>query len=83
MSVKVRKVGNSMVLTVPSYVAESLGVYEGQEYSVDVVRGGIEYSPVETPVRNIDWNKYDKRGRNLRDGMTPEEYVRRLRDDDR
>ena len=41
MKVKVRKVGNSLVLTVPNGVAEWMALYEGQEFEVSSFAMGL------------------------------------------
>ena len=83
MSIKVRKVGNSLVLTVPTEIAEAMGMHEGQSY--DVRKGGnhVEYFPAKDKINKIRWSKYKLSGEELRDGLSPEEYVGRMRRNER
>ena len=83
MKVKVRKVGNSMVLTVPNRVAEEMALYEGQEFEVSSFSTGLTYTPVRN-TRKVKWSKYSSlKGLNITDGVDPAAYVRKLRDKER
>lgn len=82
MNVKVRKVGNSYTVTIPSEIIQTLRLEDGQEMEVSAKGMGIEYRPVYVPVREIDWKRYEGTG-DILDGMSPDAYVRKLRDDDR
>ena len=81
-TVKVRKVGNSLVLTVPNRVAEEMSLYEGQEFSVGCGYNVIEYVP-DDPPRKIDWAKYRALGNpGITGVMDTADYIRMLRDED-
>ncbi|MBO4235215.1 MAG: hypothetical protein J5928_02060 [Firmicutes bacterium] len=83
MKVKVRKVGNSMVLTVPNAVAEDIALYEGQEFEVAAISSGLAYTPVRKK-KKVNWDKYSTlRGLNVANGMDPAEYIRKSRDKER
>lgn len=84
MFVKARKVGNSFALTIPASIVETMKIQDGLELKVDYnpYSGTLSYQPER--VREINWDKFisaDKE--DIRDGMTPEDYVRSLRDYDR
>ena len=83
MKVKARKVGNSMVLTVPNKVAERVAMYNGQEFDVEVYNGEIvEFKPVRGKGKRIDWNKYSAlRDLNMTNGVDPAEYISNMRED--
>lgn len=84
MLVKARKVGNSFALTIPATIVETMNVYDGQEMKVDYnpYNGMLTYQP--DSIREINWEEFVPKDRiDIRDGLTPEEYVRRLRDYDR
>lgn len=80
MKVKVRKVGNSLVLTVPAGVAEEAGLCAGQELEVSGSRGSIEYA-YRPKGGKIDWSKYELCGEELREGMDSLKYIDSLRDE--
>lgn len=83
MKVKVRKVGNSMVLTVPNTVAEEMALYEGQEFEVSPFSEGLTYTPVRN-IKKVKWSKYSSlKGLNITEGTDPAEYVRKSRDMER
>lgn len=83
MKVKVRKVGNSMVLTVPNSVAEEIALYEGQEFEVSTISSGLTYKPVRKK-SGVEWNKYSQlKSLNITDGMDPVAYVKKSRDKER
>ena len=83
MKVKVRKVGNSMVLTVPNAVAEQMSLYEGQEFKVSSLSTGLTYTPIRK-TKKINWNRYSAlRGLDVADGMDPAKYVRKSREKER
>ena len=84
MFVKARKVGNSFALTIPASIVETMKIQDGLELKVDYnpYSGTLSYQPER--VREINWDEFisaDKE--DIRDGMTPEDYVRSLRDYDR
>lgn len=83
MSVKVRKVGNSLTLSIPAQVAQDLKLYDGQELEVNTSFGTLMYVVPQYSAKTIDWNKYRTTDADVRDGLTADEYVRRLREDDR
>ena len=83
VKVKVRKVGNSYTVTVPAAAVEELRLSDGQELEVVVSKQKLEYRPVRSAPFEIDWSKYQTLDADIRDGMSPEEYVRSLRDYDR
>ena len=83
MSVKVRKVGNSFTVTIPAGFVELLNLYDGQELEVNVSEQTLEYRLLKAIPKTIDWDDYEPVSSHLRDGLTPDEYVRRLRDYDR
>jgi antitoxin component of MazEF toxin-antitoxin module len=83
MSVKVRRVGNSFTVTIPAGFVESLNLYDGQELEVSASEQTLEYKPLKALPKTIKWEDYEPISGNLRDGMTPDEYVRSLRDNDR
>lgn len=81
MNTKVRKVGNSLVLTIPSSVAEEAGLYEGQEMTINSTNRGIEYIPTASRrKKKIDWDKYILNdGVSMTGGLSPDEFVSMLR----
>ena len=84
MLVKARKVGNSFALTIPASIVETMNVYDGLEMKVDYnpYNGILTYQP--DSIREINWEEFIlEDSADIRDGLTPEEYVRRLRDYDR
>ena len=78
MSVRVRKVGNSMVLTVPSKLADALGMYDGQSFDAEVVGAHIEYRPTREGRKKVDWSKYKLSGSSEK-GTSPRDFVKSLR----
>ena len=83
MAVKIRKVGNSYVLTIPPDVMFALDLHDGQEMEVTARSNALEYRALKPNVKTVDWEKYETRDRDLRDGLSPDEYVRKLRENDR
>lgn len=84
MRVKVRKTGNSYSVTVPKEVVKALNIREGQEMDVSTSFNIFSYSLVRPIPKEIDWSLYvTKDAVDVRDGMTPDEYIRSLRDYDR
>ena len=83
MSVKVRKVGNSLTLTIPASAVQELKLYDGQELNVSTSFGTLVYMCPNSSTRHIEWRKYETDDADIRDGLTADEYVRGLRDDDR
>lgn len=83
MTVKVRKVGNSYTLTIPSEAMEHLHLVNGQELEVRFNNRILEYHTLLSIPEMIDWTEYESSDPDIRDGMDPEEYIRELRRDDR
>ena len=84
MFVKARKVGNSFALTIPASIVENMKIQDGLELKVDYnpYSGTLSYQPER--VREINWDEFISTDmEDIRDGMTPEDYVRSLRDYDR
>mgnify|MGYP002627372786 CR=1 FL=1 len=86
MFVKARKMGNSFALTMPASIGETMNLHDGLELKVDYnpYSGILPYQTNPNRVREINWSEFisdDKE--DIRDGMTPEDYVRSLRDYDR
>ena len=84
MFVKVRKVGNSFALTIPASIVENMKIQDGLELKVDYnpYSGTLSYQPER--VREINWDEFISADtEDIRNGMTPENYVRSLRDYDR
>ena len=84
MFVKARKVGNSFALTIPASIVEAMKIQDGLELKVDYnpYSGTLSYQPER--VREINWDEFISADtEDIRDGMTPEDYVRSLRDYDR
>ena len=84
MFVKARKVGNSFALTIPASIVEAMKIQDGLELKVDYnpYSGTLSYQPER--VCEINWNEFISADiEDIRDGMTPEDYVRSLRDYDR
>ena len=82
MKVKARKVGNSIVLTVPNEVAEELAIYNGREFEVESRMGILEYRPTRER-KTLNWGKYVSKDTNYWKKVDPQEYVDGMRDDDR
>ena len=83
MEVKVRKVGNSYILTIPKEIVRKMNLRDGQIMELQSTNVSIEYRLPAPEVPVIDWDQYSIKDSALRDGKTAEEYVRSLRDDDR
>ena len=83
MSVKVRKVGNSFTVTIPSGFVETLNLYDGQELEVYASGNSLEYKPLHTVPDIIEWEKYESTSGKTWEGENPDDYVRSLRDNDR
>ena len=83
MTVKVRKVGNSYTLTIPTDAMETMRLVDGQELGVRSSAHLLEYYPLYIRPHKIDWSAYENTGVDVRDSMKPDEYVRKLRDNDR
>ena len=84
MLVKTRRVGNSFALTIPASIVENMKIYDGLEMKVEYnpYSGILSYKP--DCVREINWKEFTSENKaDIRDGMTPEDYVRSLRDYDR
>ncbi len=84
MLVKARKVGNSFVLTIPSSLVDTMNLSDGQEMLVDYSAYSRTLSYRPRKVSKINWEEFVSQDKeDIRDGMSPEEYVRSLRDLDR
>ena len=84
MLVKARKVGNSFALTIPSTVVESMNLADGQEMLVDYNAYSRTLSYRINKVSEINWEEFTSQDEeDIRDGLSPEEYVKKLRDFDR
>ena len=84
MLLKARKVGNSFALTIPSSFVESMDLFDGQEMLVDYNPYSRTLSYRPSKVCEINWGEFvSQDGEDIRDGMSPEDYVRSLRDNDR
>ncbi|MBQ7220811.1 MAG: hypothetical protein IJS28_07520 [Synergistaceae bacterium] len=84
MLIKARKVGNSFALTIPSSIVETMDLADGQEMLVDYNPYSRTLSYRLNRVSEINWGEFvSKDGEDIRDGMSPEDYVRSLRDNDR
>lgn len=84
MLVKARKVGNSFALTIPSAFVESMNLADGQEMLVDYDAYSKTLSYRSNRVREIHWEDFVSQDKeDIRDGLSPEDYVRSLRDLDR
>ena len=70
--------------TVPASIVENMKIQDGLELKVDYnpYSGTLSYQPER--VREINWDEFISADmEDIRDGMTPEDYVRSLRDYDR
>lgn len=84
MLVKARRVGNSFALTIPSSIVEVMSLADGQEMLVDYNEYSKTLSYRPNKVCEIDWAEFTAQdSEDIRDGMSPEDYVRHLRDFDR
>ncbi len=83
MTVKIRRVGNSYTLTIPSEAMSAMSLVDGQELEVRATARVLEYHVLLSRPETIDWREYESGDADLRDGMDPVNYVRSLRDDDR
>ena len=82
MDVKLRKVGNSFVVTVPLETVERLNAHEGDELVMTETSNGFSYEP-KKKTSAIEWDKYTCFANAPHEGVDPVEYVRGLREDDR
>ena len=83
VAVKIRKVGNSYTLTVPAHAVDALQLHDGQEMKVEMSRQALTYRIFQPVSSTISWDEFASSGANIRDGMSPDDYVRSLRDGDR
>ena len=84
MLIKARKVGNSLTLTIPSSFVETMKLQDGQELEADYNAYSNTLSYRVHRVQKINWDDFISQDtQDIRDGMTPEDYVRKLRDFDR
>lgn len=84
MLVKARRVGNSFALTIPSAVVEAMNLSDGQEMFVDYNAYSRTLSYRLNKVHEINWEEFVSQDKeDIRDGLSPEDYVRHLRDFDR
>ena len=80
MSVKVRKVGNSFAVTIPAQIVNQLRLRHGQSLEVRPSAHGWEYQLPHPYSGRVAWEEYETLDADVRDGLSPEEYVRRMRD---
>lgn len=84
MLVKARRVGNSFALTIPSAVVEAMNLSDGQEMFVDYNAYSRTLSYRLNKVYEINWDEFVSQDKeDIREGLSPEDYVRHLRDFDR
>ena len=84
MIVKARKIGNSFALTIPSAVVKTMDLSDGQEMFVDCNAYSRTLSYRLNKVCNINWEEFTSQDKeDIRDGLSPEDDVRNLRDVDR
>lgn len=84
MLVKARKVGNSFALTIPSTFVNTMNLADGQEMLVDYDAYSRTLSYRPNRVCEINWDEFVSQDKDdIRDGMSPEDYIRSLRDFDR
>ena len=83
MSVKIRKVGNSFAVTIPTHIVNQLRLRHGQSLEVRSSAHGWEYRLPHTHSGHIAWEEYETLDADVRDGLSPEEYVRNMREQDR
>ena len=84
MIVKARKIGNSFALTIPSAVVKTMDLSDGQEMLFDYNAYSQTLSYHLNKVCNINWAEFVSQDKeDIRDGLSPEDYVRKLRDFDR
>ncbi len=83
MSVKVRKVGNSFAVTIPTHIVNQLRLRHGQSLEVRPSAHGWEYQLPHPYSGRVAWEEYETLDANVRDGLSPEEYVRSMREQDR
>ena len=83
MSVKIRKVGNSFAVTIPTHIVRQLHLRHGQSLDVRPSSRGWEYQLPHDYVGRTDWKEYETLDADVRDGLSPEEYIRKMRDQDR
>lgn len=84
MLVKARKVGNSFALTIPSVFVQTMNLSDGQEMFVDYNAYSKTLSYRPSKVCEIHWEEFVSQDNDdIRDGLSPEDYVRSLRDLDR
>ncbi len=81
MDVKLRKVGNSFVVTIPLEIIERLNMHEGDKLTMKDIGKGILYEKKTQPT-TIDWDKYTNFNNSKR-ATNPVSYVRELRENDR
>ena len=80
MTVKLRKVGHSYVVTIPKEYVVKYNLEDGQEMTVSIENASLMYSPVQG--EQSEWEKYETASSIVPDDMTPDEYIRSMRDDD-
>ncbi len=84
MLVKARNIGNSFVVTIPAAVVRVMNLSDGQEMLVDYNEYSRTLSYRFNKVYEINWEEFTLQDtEDIRDGLSPEEYVRNLRDFDR
>ena len=80
MTVKLRKVVHSYVVTIPKEFVLKYNLEDGQEMTVSIENASLMYSPVQNA--GIEWEKYETASSMVPDNMTPDEFIRSMRDDD-
>ena len=83
MAVKVRKVGNSFSVTIPAHIIRQLHLRHGQELDEHTSAYGWEYRPARPRPAEIRWEAYESPQADIRDGLSPDAYIRKLREQDR
>lgn len=84
MLVKARKIGNSFALTIPSSFVQTMNLSDGQEMLVDYNSYSQTLSYRLNKVSEIHWDEFVSHDKeDIRDGLSPEDYVRSLRELDR
>ncbi len=84
MLVKARNIGNSFVVTIPAAVVRAMNLSDGQEMIVDYNEYSRTLSYRFNKVYEINWEEFTLQDtEDIRDGLSPEDYVRKLRDFDR
>jgi len=81
MDVKLRKVGNSFVVTIPLEIVQRLNIHVGDSLTMKDIGEGILCEKKKQST-TIDWDKYTNFNNSKR-ATNPVSYVRELRENDR